>query len=251
LLAISKGNDWGWWSSRVLGLFAASIASLAIFALVERRVPDPLVDLGLVGRRPFANAHLCHAVFAFSFYLATLVIPLIAALPEDPGYGLAYSTTDIGLILLPSGIAAIVSAWAGGRLVDPLGPRVLVASGSVLGIAAYVFLLFADWTPVVFATASAVFGLAWGLVLTGLYPVVIRSATIDKTSVAVAVNLVVRNTALAVGAQVAFAIIVNAGVVDRLPAESGFTRVFLVGLIGACITLVAATLMPGRAVTRH
>jgi MFS family permease len=246
LLGISKGNDWGWSSARVLGLFATSLVSLTAFTLVERRVTEPLVDLGLVARRPFATAHLSHGVFAFSFYLATLVIPLIAALPEDPAYGLGLSTTQIALVLLPSGLAAMVSAWAGGRLVDRAGSRVLVASGSVLGLAAYAFLLLAEWSPAVFATASGVFGLAWGLVLTGLYPVVIRGASTDKTSVAVAVNLVVRNTALAVGAQVAFAMIEGAGIVDGLPAEVGFDRIFVVGVIGACLTLATAVLLPRR-----
>lgn len=249
LLAISKGNDWDWSSARVLGLFAASVVSLTAFTFVERRKLQPLVDLVLVGRRPFADAHLCHAAFAFSFYLGTLVIPVIASLPDDPGYGLALSTTEIGLVLLPSGLAAMVSAWAGGRLVDRAGPRLLVACGSVLGIAAYVFLALADWTAPTLASASGVLGLAWGFVLTGLYPVVIRSSGIDKTSVAVAVNLVVRNTFLAVGVAVAFAVIEAAGLVGGLPAESGFTRVFLVGVVGACVTLAVSTRLPGRTAT--
>ena len=94
---------------------------------------------------------------------------------------------------------------------------------------------------------SAVLGVAWGLVLTSIYTVVIRSASTDKTAVAVAVNVLMRNTALAVGVQVAFAVITGAGLTDGFPAESGFTRVFLMGFVGACVTLLAsATLMPGR-----
>jgi MFS family permease len=250
LLAISKGNDWGWASGRITALFAWSAASLAVFALVELRVRRPLVDLRLVGTRPFANVNACTIVFAFSFYLASLVIPLIAALPEEPGYGLGYSTTQIGLVLIPTGLAAIAGAWTGGRTVDLVGPRALVASGAVLGIAAYVFLALVDWTTVALTVASGVLGLAWGLVLTGFFPVVIRGSSVDKTSVAVAVNLVVRNTALAVGVQVAFAIVENAGLVGRLPAEAGFTRVFVVGVTGAVVLLLASALMPGRNAAR-
>jgi hypothetical protein len=35
--------------------------------------------------------------------------------------------------------------------------------------------------------------------LTGLYPVVIRGASIDKTGIAIAMNVLVRNTAVVVG----------------------------------------------------
>jgi hypothetical protein len=134
---------------------------------------------------------------------------------------------------------------------NAIGLPNLVATGAALGIAAYALLAVVGWTPVAFMVTTAVMGFVWGLVLTGLYPVVICGASVDKTSVAVAVNLVVRNTALAVGVQFAFAIIENAGVAGHLPAESGFTRVFLVGLIGACVTLVASWIMPGRATTGH
>jgi hypothetical protein len=36
------------------------------------------------------------------------------------------------------------------------------------------------------------------------------------------------------------------GHVDRLPAESGYTRAFVMGAVGACVTLVTARFMPGR-----
>ncbi|MGZ8647138.1 MAG: hypothetical protein ACXW08_00620 [Solirubrobacteraceae bacterium] len=59
LLAISKGNDWGWDSGPVLVLFAGSAALLACFVFVEQRISQPLIDLTLVAKRPFAQAHVC------------------------------------------------------------------------------------------------------------------------------------------------------------------------------------------------
>ena len=122
LLAISKGNDWGWSSAWIVMLFGAAFVSLTVFVMVERRVRDPLIDLRLVVERPFANANICAFSFGFAFYLAGVVVPIMAALPDESGYGLGYSTTRIGLVLLPTGLASIVSARAGGRLVDRLGP---------------------------------------------------------------------------------------------------------------------------------
>jgi MFS family permease len=251
LLAISKGNAWGWSSVRIVALFAASCASLTVFVLVERRVRQPLVELGLFVTRPFADANLCAFVFGYSFFLMVLVVPQIAATPTASGYGLGYSTTGIGLMLVPTGIAALVGGWAGGRVIDRIGPRGLLAAGSVLGIAAYFSLAIAHSTTLALTTGSAVVGLAAGLIPTGIYSVVVRSASKDKTTVAVAVNVVARITAVAIGAQVAFAIITGAGLAGPFPAEAGYSRVFLMGAAGAGLELLASALLPGRAATRH
>jgi predicted MFS family arabinose efflux permease len=197
--------------------------------------------------RPFASANLCAVAFGYSFFIAVFVIPQIAAAPASTGYGLGLSTTGIGLILLPTGVASVAGGLAGGRVLSRVGPRALVASGSVLGIAGYTLLALAHPSPATLTIGSAAIGLAWGLILTGIASVVIRSASPDSTSVAVAVNAVTRNTAVAIGAQVAFAIIAGADVAGTFPVESGYTWVFAMGGLGAAVLMLTSALMPGRA----
>ena len=247
LLTISRGSTWGWTSGRTLVTLGAALALLAAFALVEDRVRQPLVNLGLVVTRPFASANLCAVAFGYSFFIAVFVIPQIAAAPASTGYGLGLSTTGIGLILLPTGVASVAGGLAGGRVLSRVGPRALVASGSVLGIAGYTLLALAHPSPATLTIGSAAIGLAWGLILTGIASVVIRSASPDSTSVAVAVNAVTRNTAVAIGAQVAFAIIAGADVAGTFPVESGYTWVFAMGGLGAAVLMLTSALMPGRA----
>ena len=40
--AIVKAQSFGWGSGRTIGLLAAGVALLAVFALIERRSPAPL-----------------------------------------------------------------------------------------------------------------------------------------------------------------------------------------------------------------
>jgi MFS family permease len=251
LLGISKGSAWGWLSVEILGIFAASVVLLSSFVLVERRVRQPLVDLGLFVTRPFADANLCAALFGYSFFLTLLLVPQIAASPTASGYGLGYSTLGIGLILLPTGIAALVGGWAGGRIMDRVGPRALVAAASVLGIAAYVFLTLFHDTAVALTAGSAAVGLAIGSIMTSIFSVVARDASTDKTAIALAVNSIARTTTVAVGAQVTFAILTDAGLAGEFHAEAGYTRAFLMGAVGAGFALLASALLPGRASTRH
>ena len=246
LLAISRGSTWEWLSGRTLAAFAAAAVLLVAFAVVEGRVRDPLVDLGLVVTRPFASAIACAVVFGFSYFNAVFVIPQIAAAPASTGYGSGLSTTGIGLVLLPTGLASVLGGFVGGRAIDRAGPRALVAAGAVLGMAGYASLAAAHASPVALAVGSAAIGLGWGVILTGIASVVIRSAPPEKTSIAIAVNNVPRNTAVAIGAQLAFAIIAGAEIVGGHPAESGYTWVFAMGGAGAAVLLLASALLPGR-----
>ena len=67
LLAVSEGPAWGWGSARIVGLFAAAAVILALFAVLERRVREPLVDMGLMRLRGVwttdlgAETRRCHA----------------------------------------------------------------------------------------------------------------------------------------------------------------------------------------------
>jgi hypothetical protein len=77
---------------------------------------------------------------------------------------------------------------------------------------------------------------------------VIGNAPRESTSVAVAVNAVTRNTAVAIGAQVAFAIIAGADVAGEFPVDTAYTWTFAMGAVGAGLLLATSALMPGRTV---
>jgi MFS family permease len=54
LLAITKGETWGWASLRTLTLFGASAGAFLAWVRVERRVAEPLVDLRTLARPAMA-----------------------------------------------------------------------------------------------------------------------------------------------------------------------------------------------------
>src|SRR5258708_3406972 len=68
LLPIPKGGDWGWGSGTTLGLFAASAAILAGWAVWELRSDAPLVDLRTSTRRQVLLTNLASVLVGFSFY---------------------------------------------------------------------------------------------------------------------------------------------------------------------------------------
>ena len=251
LLAISKGNSWHWSSVWVLALFAASATLLVGFTLTEKRVREPLVDLTLVAGRPFANANVCVFMAGYASFVVMIVVPQIAAMPASSGYGLGYSTTKTGLLLMPMAVVAMAASWVAGRSVDRIGPRALMAVGSSAGLAGYILLAVAHGDALELAVFGALIGVTFGFALNAIWSVVIRNATPDKASVAAGINGVTRMTAAAIATAAASAAIISAGLAGPYPAESGFTHAFLTGAIVCAGGIVASVLLPGRSRRAH
>jgi MFS family permease len=247
LLAISKGNDWGWGSARVVGLFAGAVAVLAFFVAVERGSSAPLIDLEQMARRPVWSANLAAFAVGFALFIAGVIVPQIATMPEATGYGLGLTITETGLLLLPNAVMIVVGSWVSGRVTRRVGARALVGTGAVCAAVAYVLLAALHDSAAVIAAANALLGLGLGLSLAAIANLVVRSVGERRTSVSVAANAVVRTTGAALGAQIAAAVVIGAGVAAAgLPAERGFEHAFILGAIAAVVALAASTVIPGR-----
>src|SRR5207247_1937120 len=53
VLAVNRGQAWGWMSPPILALFAVAACSLAAFVRIESRTPSPIVALPLFRIRTF------------------------------------------------------------------------------------------------------------------------------------------------------------------------------------------------------
>jgi MFS family permease len=243
LLAVSKGQAWGWSSASIVVLFAGAALALGLFVWSELRAPEPLIDLRLVARRPFAAANTVALVFGFTFFIALFVVPQLGALPAASG-GLGLSVTQTGLVLSALSFAGVLSAAATGRLTDRVGPARLVATGAAFGAAAYPVLAFAHGHVAVVVLCCIGVGLGWGAIPTSLYPIVLRNAGEDRSATAAAVTAVSRNVGSATGTTVAAVVIAAAAGLS--PADTGYTRALLVAAAGACVILAASALLPRR-----
>lgn len=245
LLAISKGNDWGWSAAWTVGLLALGTGLLVAFCLLELRAAHPLVDVRRMAGRPLASANLAALAIGFSLFIAGVVIPQFAALPPATGYGLGLDATEIGLLLLPGALAILVFGALGGRLVPLLGARAVVAAGALCGALAYAALaLWHDGVPEV-AAANGLLGAGIGMSIAGISTLVVTSVEPSATSGSVGLNALIRTVGAALGAQMAAAIVTAAGLVGGLaPDERGFTNAFVLGAVASAVAVLAATLLP-------
>jgi MFS family permease len=113
LLAINRGQAWGWTSPVILGSFTVSVASLATFVLVERRSASPVVSLALFRVRAYTTG-VSSLVLNFAGQSTTTFLM--------PFYLIAvrgYSTAHTGLIIatVPSMMLLLspLSGWLSDR----------------------------------------------------------------------------------------------------------------------------------------
>jgi MFS family permease len=247
LLAISESNSWGWSSARVVALVAGSAVLLAVFVVVERSVATPLVDMRLMAQRPAWGANLVAFAMGFSLFIAGVIVPQIAAMPESSGYGFGLTFAQTGLVLLPGALAIVLGGWASGSLVRRTGARALVALGAVASAVAYAALALDHDSVSSVVAANVVLGTGIGLAFAAITNLVVGSVGEHRTSVSAATAAVSRSVGAALGAQVAAAIVIAAGLAaSGFPDERGFTGAFVLGLFASIVALAATLVTPGR-----
>src|SRR5215207_2689061 len=129
VLAVVKGQEWGWGSPRILGSFAVALVLGAVFVRRCARHRSPIVDLGLLRIRTFSVANSMTVIAAAGFYGYTLINVLFLTQVWD------YSVLEAGLAITPGPIVAVVIAGPSSRVAERFGHRwVLVAGGLIWGL---------------------------------------------------------------------------------------------------------------------
>jgi EmrB/QacA subfamily drug resistance transporter len=126
VLGLLRGNDWGWSSGRVIGLFAAAVAFLVMFLLVEATRDSPMFDVTLFRVPTFTGAQI--AAFAISSAMFSQFLYLTLYLQNVLGY----SPIQAGVRFLPLSLLSFVSAPIAGRLSVRVPVRYLIGGGLVL-----------------------------------------------------------------------------------------------------------------------
>ncbi len=93
VLALIEGNDWGWGSGRIVGLFVGGVVAAAAFLFTESRVAAPVVDFGFFRSRNFIGANTVATIISFAmmgsfFFLAIYLQDLLGYSPLETGRAL-------------------------------------------------------------------------------------------------------------------------------------------------------------------
>jgi len=153
---ITQGQEVGLSTPRSLLTLCAAAGLLALFILIERRSPAPLMPLAVL-RRPSITSTILTTVLVWAGF-ASLFFHVSLLMQEVLGYPPALT----GLAYLPLTLVTVVAASVAARLVGAWRPKAVIALGAAL-IALGSLLL-----SLVHDGSSYAVGLLPGLLVTGV-----------------------------------------------------------------------------------
>jgi MFS family permease len=173
LVAITYGiqpygaSGTGWGNPWVLAGLVGGAASLAAFAVIEKRVAEPMFQLRLFRIRAFAagNAAALLGAIARGGLQFMLVIWLAGIWLPLHGYDFAVTPLWAGIYMLPLTAGFLIAGPASGYLSDRYGQRLFATAGLLVAAGAFtgLMLLPADFPYWIFALIIVGNGLGNGL----------------------------------------------------------------------------------------
>lgn len=230
IYAVIRAGEHGWATATTLGFLAGSAVLYAAFVVRQRTSPQPLMDLGLLTRRPVAVGTLlimvATALMIAVFFLGTFYLQ----------HHQGYSALKTGLLFLPVALATMVGANLAGRSIGALGARALGVIGLVVAAAGMAIPVLAS------GTTMLIIGVAIAASGTGVMFVVASATALGQVApheAGIASGIV--STFHEFGASL------GAAVVSSVAASSiagrgtaGFEHGFAAGAITALVTAAVA-----------
>jgi hypothetical protein len=238
--------DRGWASPPVLGGAAAAVALLGVFVVVERRVTDPLIPLGLF-RSPILSTGVVLAVLGGAARASTFV--LVALYLQQ---ALLLAPEAAGLAMVPTSLMGFaVSVGLLPRVLRALGPERVMVVGLLVLAGGHLWLARTPTQPTyVLDVLPALLLVATGVALSFTPTTMVIASAVPAARAGVASGLAGSATqvgaALGVAAFTAVAVAATdgGGAAGVLSAD-GFAAAFAAAAVVATTTAaVALTLRP-------
>jgi MFS family permease len=219
------GQTMGWTSPVTIGLLVSGVVLLAAFVAIERRVAEPMFQLGLFRIREFTAGSI--AALAASVARGGLQFMLVIWLQGIwlPLHGYDFEVTPLwaGIFMLPLTTGFLVAGPISGILSDRLGARLFATTGMLVFGASFVglMLLPVNFTYWMFAALLAINGIGVGMFGAPNTSSIMGSVPPERRGVASGMRSTFQNSGNLLSIGVFFSLMI-AGLASRLPATLTF-----------------------------
>ncbi len=220
LLSVTKSADWGWADTRTVLFLGAGAALMIVWIVSELKAETPLIHVRLLANRQVLLVNLAGAVLGLSAFQFLQVWSILLQQPTTTGIGLGLSATMAGLVMLPMTLMALVGGPAAGWMIARYGGRPTMAIGSLVLSLTWIAVLLKNDSVLFFLGIMIIMGLSKALFYASLPILIARSVPLERTSEASGVMIVIRVTAMGIGAQIVATLLDSSTV--KAPAGEGF-----------------------------
>jgi EmrB/QacA subfamily drug resistance transporter len=210
--ALIEGQNYGWTSLTILGLFAAALVGLLLFYAQEHRVRQPLIDFSLFRKIDFLAGNITGLLLSASMMGVFFMIPIFLQTV------LGFSALKAGLVMSPMSVVIIFAAPLAGMMSDRVGSKWIVALGMLLlafgiawmaGLTPWHEQLTPDTTPMMLLFPFIVAGIGIGFAVAPVTSAVMATAPPERVGNASGVLSTMRQVGSLMGIAILGAVLQN------------------------------------------
>jgi MFS family permease len=249
LIAVSKGNEWGWGSPAVLALLIGGVAVLVLWGWFELRTHEPLVDLRTTARPIVLLTNVAGIAIGFGQLAQSVAIPQLLELPTGTGFGLGQTVLAAGLWMAPSGLMMLLFAPVSSALIRRIGAKWTLTIGAsvvAIGYASALLLTGSPWELMIAACIASA-GVAIGYA--AMPTLILGDVPSRESGSAVGINSLMRSLGSSTAAAVMAMFLASVTVPYQggaVPDLGAFQLCFLVAAAAAVVAIVVTALIPAR-----
>ena len=214
------GHTMGWTSPKVLGCMGGGLLLLAIFAVIETRIADPMFRLGLFRIRAFTAGNIATLLaslgrgglmFMLIMWLQGIWLPL-------HGYSFAQTPLWAGIYMLPLTVGFLIAGPASGYLSDHFGARPFATGGMLVAALSFFLLelLPVNFDYVWFSLLLLMVGLGMGLFASPNQAGIMNSLPPNRRGAGAGMATTFQNSALVLSIGIFFSLMIL-GLASTLP----------------------------------
>ena len=243
----SNSNDTGF---QVTGLFSVAAVSLAVFIVIEKKVSSPLLDLKLMTHKMILPATIILMIVFLCMFMVYQTIPILVRSPQPLGFGGDALVT--ASVQLPFMIVLLVGTIMSGFILNKVGNTRLTLLGTIISAIGFFSLLLFHSTEFMVSVTLAIIAAGLSLSITGGFNVVLLSAPIQATGIALGMALLLNLVGMSIGPSIAalfqqmYQGTVEGVAGEQFPTQDAYNLIFLTAALISMVSIALALALARR-----
>ncbi|MDQ3717597.1 MAG: MFS transporter [Thermoproteota archaeon] len=243
----SQGTNTGF---QVAALFSIAAVSLIVFIIIEKKVSSPLLDLKLITHKMILPASIILMMVFLCMFMVYQTIPILVRSPQPLGFGGDAVVT--ASVQLPFMIVLLIGTIMSGFILNKVGNTRLTLLGTIISAIGFFSLLLFHSTEFAVSVALTIISAGLSLSITGGFNVVLLSAPIEATGIALGMALLLNLVGMSIGPSIAamfqqmYQGTVEGVVGQQFPTQDAYNLIFLTAAIISLASIALALALARR-----
>jgi MFS family permease len=233
--------------------FVVTVISLAVFVILERRIPSPLVDLRLLKDKTLLPSYIVLMVTGITMFMAYPAIVQLVRSPIPLGFG--GDAVDAANVQLPFMIMFLVFASVTPLIINRIGKLNPIIIGTIISLIGSLGLLMFHSTEFAVSTNLAIIASGLSMTTTATWNIVVSSAPKSFIGISVGVGALLLFIGMAIGPALAGVYMEShetiEGVHGSYPSLGSYNLVYLTSGLLSAVSLGFVLILKRRAAKKE